>query len=106
MLDIIVSTIGVCFESTTKAVMRLRYIFQHFAMLDVCFVGFILAVLTSKCEPAIKAALLPDFVYMLGACFIWYMHSLMCTLAMNTEVVGAEVAKPVTDAEADKGLLA
>merc|ERR1719443_2689342 len=60
-----------------------RFILKHFAMLDVLCVGMVLSVLASKCEPDIKCALLPNFLYMLGATAMWYFHSALCEASVN-----------------------
>jgi len=80
--EIIVNT-AAAFGHKSELVMNTRHVLKHFAMLDVLCVGMILSVLASKCEPDIKCALLPNFLYLLGATALWYLHSALCEASMN-----------------------
>merc|ERR1740138_1222397 len=80
--EVIMST-AAALGSKSELILNGRYILKHFAMLDVLCVGMVLSVLASKCEPDIKCALLPNFLYMLGASAIWYFHSILCEAAIN-----------------------
>jgi hypothetical protein len=77
---------AVAFGNKSELILNGRYILKHFAMLDVLCVGMVLSVLASKCEPDIKCALLPNFLYMLGATAMWYFHSALCEAAASERV--------------------
>jgi len=80
--DVVLSTLA-AFGSKSEWVLNGRHYMEHFAMLDVLMVGLVLSVLASKCEPDIKCALLPNFLYMLGATAMWYFHSAVCQATIN-----------------------
>merc|ERR1719161_2104416 len=71
------------FGNRSQFVLNGRHILKHFAMLDVLCVGLVLSVLASKSEPDIKCALLPNFLYMLGATATMYFHGALCEAALN-----------------------
>jgi len=80
--EVILST-AAAFGNKSEFVLNGRHILQHFAMLDVMCVGMVLSVLASKCEPDIKCALLPNFLYLIGATAVWYFHDSLVDAAIN-----------------------
>merc|ERR1719443_1095872 len=79
----VVMTTAAALGKNSASIETGRFILKHFAMLDVLCVGMVLSVLASKCEPDIKCALLPNFLYMLGATAMWYFHHALCEAALN-----------------------
>lgn len=102
LADALLGMLSVIRPEHQKMADRVRHILHHFAMLDVMIVGMILAILTSKCEPDIRAGLLPGFLFLVGACFTWYIHSTMCSAA--SAAAAAPKAKASTD-QVEDGLL-
>jgi hypothetical protein len=81
-IEVLMSTAAAMGKNSPQ-IEHARYMLKHFAMLDVLCVGMVLSVLASKCEPDIKCALLPNFLYILGASAVWYFHSSLCDAAIN-----------------------
>jgi len=84
-LEVVLSTMA-AFGNKADFVKNCRNVLGHFGMLDVLCVGMVLSVLASKCEPDIKCALLPNFLYILGATALWYFHTALCDAAINERI--------------------
>jgi hypothetical protein len=92
-LDVLASTLMAAGKADNATLTSCRNNLKHFAMLDVMCLGLVLSVLASKCEPDIKCALLPNFLYILGAALMWYFHSALCDAAVREPAKGDELAR-------------
>merc|ERR1719265_1741209 len=102
VLHVLVGTWGVFSIGAAKTVRRASKTLSHFVIIDVFCVGCICAVWTTKCEPEVKAVLLPGFLNILGAAMLWFVHSALSDAAADAAPepkVDVESRQPTADPE-------
>merc|ERR1719263_265807 len=98
ILHVLVGTYGAFSIAAAKTVRRASKVLSHFVIIDVFCVGCICAVWTTKCEPEVKALLLPGFLNIMGAALLWFMHSALSDAAADA----ALAPEPKADVEAQE----
>jgi len=101
LLHVLVGTYGVFSIGAAKTVRAASQVLSHFVIIDVFCVGCICAVWTTKCEPEVKALLLPGFLNIMFAAFLWFVHSGLSDAAADA----ALAPEPKADVEAHEPMI-
>merc|ERR1719235_3113853 len=101
LLHVLVGTYGAFSIAAAKTVRAASQVLSHFVIIDVFCVGCICAVWTTKCEPEVKALLLPGFLNIMGAALLWFVHSALSDAAADA----ALAPEPKADVEAQEPMV-